>query len=67
MKSKLTLSVETLLINMAKDSNINISEFVEKALANHFRIHKEVRWVSEEPGVQPIIVVDSLVDAETSN
>ncbi|MCZ7405129.1 MAG: type II toxin-antitoxin system CcdA family antitoxin [Candidatus Methanoperedens sp.] len=46
MKAKITLSVESELIKMAKDSDMNISEFLENQLAAHFKIKKEVRWIT---------------------
>ncbi len=45
-KVKLTLSIEKELVDLAKQSNMNISEFVEQQLAVNFKIRKEVRWVS---------------------
>lgn len=46
MKSKITLSVESELIKIAKESDMNISEFLENQLATHFKIKKEVRWIT---------------------
>lgn len=62
MKTKLTLSVENMLVELAKDKNMNISEFVEKALALHFRLRKEVKWVSTEQIENPALSDSSLPD-----
>lgn len=46
MKVKLTLSIESELVKIAKENNLNISEFLENELQKRLKIKKEVRWIS---------------------
>ena len=64
-KLKITLSVEQTLLEIAKKQNMNISEFLEKKLAEQFGFRKEVRWVSDSrdivTGIEREVVVPSEV------
>lgn len=45
-KSKLTLSIDEHLVNVAKKDGLNISGYLEECLAKKYNIKKEVVWVS---------------------
>lgn len=38
MKTKITLSVEQKIIDLAKNNNLNISKFLEDNLLKHFKV-----------------------------